>query len=294
MTDSNRSGVWAAVTYCVIFCAVTAAWHFANGTPEVIAAKIADSMVFIEGGPYTFIEDDTQHRDTVSGVMEDYYLCDHEVTRLEWQVVMGSLPQNYETPLKPVMGITFFTAQEFVRRLNEMTPDGPFEYAIPTEPQWVYASAGGKYADGYPYPESTDYAEIAWTHDSSDSFSGVPGDVKQLRPNVLGLYDMLGNAEEYCQPRTWDPDTIMGCTKHDDCIRCRAKQLGHPRIPSLVTRGGNYSCYYHSDYHYSTYGPRDTDYDVDVPETDLYPSSDSDYRYYRTGLRLAAVPRKNK
>jgi formylglycine-generating enzyme required for sulfatase activity len=87
----------------------------------------------------------------------------------------------------PITGISWDDAQAYCRWL------GP-GYGLPTEAQWEYAARAGS-AGRYFWGDSMDRA---------DSFAVVRGGlapVKSKKPNAFGLYDMTGNAWEWCDDR---------------------------------------------------------------------------------------------
>jgi formylglycine-generating enzyme required for sulfatase activity len=70
-------------------------------------------------------------------------------------------------------------------------------YRLPTEAEWEYAARGGNKSRGYIYAGSNSIDDVAWYHGNSEAQTHPVG---QKKPNELGLYDMSGNASEWC----WD------------------------------------------------------------------------------------------
>lgn len=70
-------------------------------------------------------------------------------------------------------------------------------YRLPTECEWEFAAGGGSEAehDKYIYAGSNTIEEVAWYNSNSGYEAHKVGTKKA---NALGLYDMTGNAAEYC------------------------------------------------------------------------------------------------
>jgi len=71
-------------------------------------------------------------------------------------------------------------------------------YRLPSEKEWELAARGGGTSLNYTYSGSNAASEVAWTIESSSNNGSKAVGTKL--PNQLGIYDMSGNACEWC----WD------------------------------------------------------------------------------------------
>ncbi len=160
---------------------------------EMVAVKGSSALLGGTSEQDQYAEEDELPPYTAN--VEDFEIGQTEVTVAQWMAVMPVLPAgNYAIePDKPVINVSWYAAQEFILRLNELT--GRI-FRLPTEAEWEYAARGGIKTSGYRYAGSNQIVTVAVHEKNSDNHK--VGKVKSLGRNELGLYDMCGNAWEWC------------------------------------------------------------------------------------------------
>ncbi len=146
-----------------------------------------------------------------------------------------------QTDNHPVVNVSWFDAMAFCQWLTDR--DGR-PYSLLTEAEWEYACRAGSQS---PWPFGGDPLEVARYGNTGDrsvfhfqgkfGFQGLPDDgvvftapVRSYEPNPWGLYDMHGNAWEWC----WDwYDSYRAWKTSDDPVQ----RLG---TKWKVYRGGSY------------------------------------------------------
>ncbi len=154
-------------------------------------------FVLVKGGCFemgdTFGDGADDEKPTYEACLKDFYLGKYEITQGQWKRVMGANPSNFkESDDHPVETVSWNEAQEFIRRLNQMSGKN---FRLPTEGEWEYAArSGGKREKWAGTSNETELQDYAWFGSNSGSRTHPVG---QKRPNGLGLYDMSGNVSDW-------------------------------------------------------------------------------------------------
>ena len=171
-------------------------------------------MIFVKGGTFKMGSNDgyADEAPVHSVTLSDFYIGKYEVTVAQYRQFCSAtnhrfpgLPDDdwyaeHENAAQwqwndtyPIVNISYFDAIAYCQWLSELTGE---HYTLPTEAQWEYAARGGNKSKNYKYAGSNDIDEVAW-YDETTRERG-PRSVGRLKPNELGIYDMSGNAWEWC------------------------------------------------------------------------------------------------
>ena len=174
-------------------------------------------MIFVDGGEYIMGNLENDDKDIFSDnvvphkvSVSSFLISTTEITQSLYREIIED--EKWYDPQKincPVRDVSWYSAVEFCNRLSERdglekcyTIDGEnvicnFKangYRLPTEAEWEFAAYGGNLSQRYRYSGANDIYEIT-NYDSDGIY-----EVAKYKPNELGLYDMTGNASEWC----WD------------------------------------------------------------------------------------------
>ncbi|MBI2192135.1 MAG: SUMF1/EgtB/PvdO family nonheme iron enzyme [Planctomycetes bacterium] len=166
-------------------------------------------LIFIPSGEFVMGNGDVRqyshttpaHRVQIS---QPFYLGKYEITQSEWESIMGYNPSQDENrgANYPVNRAEWRECQKFVRSLNEglLLQMGKVHFSLPSEAQWEYACRAGTQTEFF-YGEDANFqrlGEYAWFGGSSSGASFLHP-VGQKKPNPWRIYDICGNASEWCQ-----------------------------------------------------------------------------------------------
>ena len=138
-------------------------------------------------------------------ITRPYYIAVFETTQEQYEALMKHNPSHAKGKQLPITNISWQNAMDFCEELNKLTHKtrpANYIFTLPTEAQWEYACrAGTKTAlnsnknlkDG---EKCSNLDKVGWYRGNSGNRLHAVG---LKRPNRWGLYDMHGNAWEYCR-----------------------------------------------------------------------------------------------
>lgn len=159
--------------------------------------------------------DETLHRVTLR---QGFYISETEVTQAQWIKLMHVNPSAFKECGDdcPVDNVSWNDCQLFIKKLNQAEETD--QYRLPTEAEWEYACKAGSqtaFCNGditvIGCEMDPNLSRVGWYCGNSGQREPVsdfkPHPVKLKKPNAWGLYDMHGNAQEWCldacRSRSW-------------------------------------------------------------------------------------------
>ena len=170
------------------------------------------------GSPKDEIGRDTDEGPVHEVCVDVFWMGTFEVTNKQYRTWKQEHDSEYYSihsmndKNQPAISVSWEDATAFAAWLTKQN-GGQYTFRLPTEAEWEYAARAGTsttYFWGNDQDNACLYANAAdkaaqnafeWNYETvecNDSFA-VTASVGSFQPNGFGLYDMLGNAWEWCQ-----------------------------------------------------------------------------------------------
>jgi formylglycine-generating enzyme required for sulfatase activity len=169
-------------------------------SPVVPAKSLSFPMIQVQGGSFDMGSNDPNHyadeRPVHKVALKGFHLSKYEITQSQWREVMNGFPEGFSNKSCdncPMVSVSWQEIQVFLTKLNQKTGK---KYRLPTEAEWEFAAKGGKINSSFIFSGGNDPQKIAWFADNSE---GKIHPVGEKKANDLGIYDLTGNVQEWCQ-----------------------------------------------------------------------------------------------
>ena len=174
--------------------------------------QIPTGQMYVGSPSYVADHGDRELQQLVT-IERPFWIGTTEVTRRQYaKITAPRFAEQIEGAELPVTDVTLDEAKDFCRRLSEREHR---HYRLPTEAEWEFACrARGQVTS----PTTSRLNQIAWwAGNSTGRLHAVGG----LAPNVWGLYDAIGNAAEWCEPKSPSVWPYRGGTFESGASFCR-------------------------------------------------------------------------
>ncbi len=141
-------------------------------------------FVLVPGGSFKMGSEANEGEQPVHQVkVKSFLISKYEVTQKAWGKVMPKKDTVYVGDDLPMAKVSWEECTMFCQKQ---------QLKLPTEAQWEYACRAGTFSTFFWGEEMSD--DYVWYSGNSKKISPVG----QKKPNAFGLFDMLGNVQEWC------------------------------------------------------------------------------------------------
>jgi formylglycine-generating enzyme len=182
---------------------------------QILTGQNFPEMIFVKGGSFQMGDNngDADEKPVHTVALSDYYIGKFEVTvgqfraycketgkkfpaepNADWYEEFPNASKWVWKDNNPIVNVTWKEASDYCEWLSSKTGQ---KYSLPTEAQWEFAARGGTLSKNYKFSGSNSANKVAWYDETT--YEKGPQPVGQLKPNELGIYDMSGNAWEWCK-----------------------------------------------------------------------------------------------
>lgn len=156
-------------------------------------------------------------------IKKDFYIGHYEVSNSEYGEYLKYIDslEFYDekwtkSPFQPAVNVNWTDAHEYAKWLSKHTGE---KYRLPTEDEWEYAARAGASTKYFWGDTDKSHRKDSWRKDYPDNahdFAWIKSNAQDIthtvgskKPNAWGVYDILGNAAEWCSNKASESTRII-------------------------------------------------------------------------------------
>ncbi len=193
------------ILFCIFLCVVQYAYlgkyyyhkqkRFGYHVIEIKGVPF--EMVAVKGGICKPFEPFNETVDSlIQHQVNDFFIGKTEVSQLQWKTIMGDNPSIIKGDNLPVDNVDYYDCIKFLEVLNQKSGEA---FRLPTLEEWEYAAKEANEPKPTFYSFLYDIDDVAWYgyYSGGTAKQAKSYPIASKKPNLLGIYDMLGNVEEW-------------------------------------------------------------------------------------------------
>lgn len=178
-------------------------WFKKNEMHVKYGEDIHYEFVYIPSGSFMMgaYHGEADERPIHNVMINAFYLGQYVVTQKQWFEVMETKPWQDMKFVKegnnyPAVNVSWYEVLDMIKKLNKTSGKN---YRLPSEAEWEYACSAGR-KSAYSFRRfKMGLSRSAWYYDNAfKKNERYPHQVGLKQPNKWGLFDMLGNVNEWC------------------------------------------------------------------------------------------------
>ncbi|MFC2074130.1 SUMF1/EgtB/PvdO family nonheme iron enzyme [Campylobacterota bacterium] len=156
-------------------------------------------------------------------IKKDFYIGHYEVSNAEYNEYLKYIDslEFYDekwakNPFQPAVNVSWEDANGYAKWLSKLTGE---KYRLPTQTEWEYVARAGASTKYFWGDRDTSHRKDSWRKeypDNAHNFAWIKSNAQNIThtvgsksPNNWGVYDILGNAAEWCSDKASDNKRVI-------------------------------------------------------------------------------------
>ncbi len=203
-TDANNDGKTDIADIVSISNQINTSGTLSVYLPQNVTIKLVKIRKgsFLMGSSEALWSLTTEQPEHYVNINYDFYMGKYEITKSQWNAIMNPGKPFNKYDFTPIENLSWLDCKNFISKINKLNL-GTFR--LPTESEWEYVCRSdsslrfsfGNSDCSQNICSTCELSEYSWWCGNNTNFG-----IKKIglkKPNNFGIFDMYGNAYEWCE-----------------------------------------------------------------------------------------------